>query len=87
MTCGAWLEHRAATAGLLGAQRRDQYRSAVAGAQGYLGGAARHATEIDPLSDAHEEATIAGLAAYCARNLPTEPRRAVDAFIDAHPAR
>lgn len=87
ITCGAWLELREASEGLFAVQKREQYRSVVGWALGYLSGAARYGDNLDPLRRADEEATIAWLAAFCRGNQGTEVRRALDAFIEAHPAR
>lgn len=85
--CATWLEQRAAAAGMFAAHAREQYRSVVGWALGYLSGAARHGQGLNPLRETDEDVAIAWLAAYCARHPTTELRRALDAFIEARPAK
>ncbi|MBR0674091.1 hypothetical protein [Neoroseomonas soli] len=87
ITCAIWLEQRAAATGLFAAHAREQYRSVAGWALGYLSGAARHGQNLNPLRETDEDAAIAWLVAYCERNATMELRRALDAFIDAHPAK
>lgn len=87
ITCAAWLELREASTGMFAVQKREQYRSVVGWALGYLSGAARYGDNLDPLRSADEERTLAWLAAFCSRAKDTEVRRALDAFIEAHPPR
>lgn len=85
--CVAWLELRAASTGIFAVQKREQYRSVVAWGLGYLSGAARYGTDLDPLRAMDEDATLAWLLDFCQAHPSTEFRRGLDAFIDAHPPR
>lgn len=87
MACGEWLELRRAAGGMLAVQKRELFRTTVGWALGYLSGAARWGENLNPLRDMDEEATVAWLAAFCARSPGTQFRAALEAFIEAHPAR
>lgn len=87
MACGEWLDLRRAAGGMFASQKRELYRATVGWSLGYLSGAARWGENLDPLRDMDEEATVAWLAAHCARSPGTQLRSALEAFIEAHPAR
>lgn len=87
MPCSEWLELRGAASGMFAVQKRELFRTTVGWALGYLSGAARWGHNLDPLRDMDEEATLAWLAAHCARNPDMQFRLALEALIAAHPAR
>lgn len=87
ITCAGVLELRAASTGVFAIQKREQYHAVVAWGLGYLSGAARYGKDLDPLRTMDEDATLAWLLEYCQARQATEFRRALEAFIDAHPPR